>query len=170
MSSSNDKSRRVVVTGMGVVTPIGLDLGEFWKNALAGKSGAGKITCFDATGYDTQIACEVKAFDPLKFLEKKQTNRMDLFTQYAMACAEMAVADSGLNLEKENRERIGVIFGSGIGGMWTWHRQVQTVFETGGPHRISPFFVPMMIADIAAGYISMRFQAKGPNYATTSAC
>lgn len=162
--------KRVVVTGIGAVTPIGLSAEEFWKNSLAGKSGAGLITTFDASQYDTKIACEIKGFNPLDFMDKKAVNRMDLFTQYAIACAEMAVKDSHLNLEAEDRTRIGVIFGSGIGGMWTWHRQVQTVFETGGPHRISPFFVPMMIADIAAGYISMRFQVKGPNYATTSAC
>ncbi len=162
--------RRVVITGMGVVTPIGLGIKEFWENSLAGKSGAGPITSFDATQYDTKIACEVKGFNPLDFMDKKTVNRMDLFTQYAMACAEMAVKDSGLALEHENRDNIGVIFGSGIGGMWTWHRQMQSVYETGGPHRISPFFVPMMIADIAAGHISMRFQVRGPNYATTSAC
>ncbi|OLD58806.1 MAG: beta-ketoacyl-[acyl-carrier-protein] synthase II [Ignavibacteria bacterium 13_1_40CM_2_61_4] len=164
------KQRRVVVTGIGAVTPIGLSAKEFWANAIAGKSGAAKIASFDASDYDTKIACEVKGFNPLDFMDKKTSNRMDLFTQYAMACAEMAVKDSCLNLEKEDRERIGVIFGSGIGGMWTWHRQMQTVYQTGGPHRISPFFVPMMIADIAAGCISMRFQVKGPNYATTSAC
>jgi len=164
------KQRRVVVTGIGAVTPIGLSAKEFWENAIAGKSGAAKIASFDASDYDTKIACEVKGFNPLDFMDKKTSNRMDLFTQYAMACAEMAVKDSRLNLEKEDRERIGVIFGSGIGGMWTWHRQMQTVYQTGGPHRISPFFVPMMIADIAAGCISMRFQVKGPNYATTSAC
>lgn len=164
------KQRRVVVTGIGAVTPIGLSAKEFWENAIAGKSGAAKIASFDASDYDTKIACEVKGFNPLDFMDKKTSNRMDLFTQYAMACAEMAVKDSCLNLEKEDRERIGVIFGSGIGGMWTWHRQMQTVYQTGGPHRISPFFVPMMIADIAAGCISMRFQVKGPNYATTSAC
>ncbi len=170
MNNMNNHRRRVVVTGIGAVTPIGLGKKEFWENSLAGKSGAGKISSFDASQYDTKIACEVKGFNPLDYIDKKMTNRMDLFTQYAVACAEMAVKDSGLDLEKENRELIGVIFGSGIGGMWTWHRQMHTVYETGGPHRISPFFVPMMIADIAAGYISMRFQVKGPNYATTSAC
>jgi 3-oxoacyl-[acyl-carrier-protein] synthase II len=162
--------RRAVVTGLGAVTPIGLTVKEFWENSLAGKSGGGPITGFDAAQYDTKIACELKGFDPLNYMDRKAVQRMDLFTQYAIAVAEMAVKDSGLNLEQENRERIGVIFGSGIGGMWTWHRQMQTMHETGGPHRISPFFVPMMIADIAAGQISMRFQAKGPNYATTSAC
>jgi 3-oxoacyl-[acyl-carrier-protein] synthase II len=166
----SNQRRRVVVTGMGVVTPIGLGITEFWENSLAGRSGAAAITSFDASQYDTKIACEVKGFNPLDFMDKKTINRMDLFTQYAMACAEMAVKDSGLILEKENKDRIGVIFGSGIGGMWTWHRQMQSVYETGGPHRISPFFVPMMIADIAAGHISMRYQVRGPNYATTSAC
>jgi 3-oxoacyl-[acyl-carrier-protein] synthase II len=170
MNTTPTYKRRVVVTGIGAVTPIGLSASEMWENALAGRSGAGKITSFDAAQYDTKIACEVKGFNPLNFMDKKATNRMDLFAQYAMACADMAVKDSNLNLEKEDKERIGVIFGSGIGGMWTWHNQMQSVYETGGPHRISPFFVPMMIADIAAGYISMRFQAKGPNYATTSAC
>lgn len=170
MSANDHTRRRVVITGMGAITPIGLTVQELWENALAGKSGGGPITSFDVTKYDTKIACEVKGFDPLKFMDRKSTNRMDLFTQYAMACAEMAVKDSALDLEKENKERIGVIYGSGIGGMWTWHRQMQAMYEAGGPHRISPFFVPMMIADIAAGYISIRFGAKGPNYATTSAC
>jgi len=170
MNTTNNGRRRVVVTGMGVITPIGLNVEDFWTNALAGTSGAGPITSFDVSQYDTKIAHEVKGFNPLNFIDRKMLNRMDLFTQYAMACAEMAVKDSGLNLDQTDRERIGVVFGSGIGGMWTWHNQMQSVYETGGPHRISPFFVPMMIADIAAGYISMRYQAKGPNYATTSAC
>jgi 3-oxoacyl-[acyl-carrier-protein] synthase II len=168
--SINTNRRRVVITGMGAITPIGLNVQEFWTNSLAGKSGAAHITSFDVSQYDTKIGCEVKGFDPLNFIDRKAAGRMDLFTQYAMACAEMGVKDSGLDLEKENRERIGVIFGSGIGGMWTWHKQMHSVYETGGPHRISPFFVPMMIADIAAGHISMRYNAKGPNYATTSAC
>lgn len=155
---------------MGAVTPIGTTLDEFWKNSISGKSGVSLITSFDASQYDTKIAAEIKGFNPLDYLEKKEVNRMDLFTQYAMAAAVMAVAHSGLRLEEEDRDRIGVVFGSGIGGMWTWHRQMQTMYETGGPHRISPFFVPMMIADIAAGHISMRFKVKGPNYATTSAC
>ncbi|MFI5251513.1 MAG: beta-ketoacyl-ACP synthase II [Bacteroidota bacterium] len=170
MSTSKQRERRVVVTGMGAVTPIGIGLDEFWKNALAGKSGVGKITSFDVTQYDTKIAAEVKGFNPLDYLEKKEVNRMDPFTHYALAAAKMAVNHSALDLEKENRDRIGVVFGSGIGGMWTWHKQMQTMYETGGPTRISPFFVPMMIADIAAGYISMRYKARGPNYATTSAC
>lgn len=165
-----NRERRVVITGLGTITPIGITVKDFWENLICGKSGAAKIVGFDASQYDTKIACEVKGFDPLNYMDKKASQRMDLFTQYAMAVAEMAVKDSGLDLERENKERIGVIFGSGIGGMWTWHRQMQTMHETGGPHRISPFFVPMMIADIAAGHISMRYQVKGPNYATTSAC
>ncbi len=166
----NSQRRRVVVTGKGVVTPIGLNVNEFWASMLAGKSGIGPITCFDVSQYETKIAGEVRGFNPLDFMDKKSTNRMDLFTQYAVACAEMAAKDADLNLDRVDRNRVGAIVGSGIGGMWTYHRQMQTVYETGGPRRISPFFVPMMIADIAAGYISMRFQVKGPNYATTSAC
>jgi 3-oxoacyl-[acyl-carrier-protein] synthase II len=162
--------RKVVVTGIGAVTPIGLTVEEFWKNLLAGMSGAAPITYFDASDYDTKFACEVKGFDPMKYMDRKLSQRTDLFTQFALAAAEMAIKDSGLNLESEDRERIGVVVGSGIGGMWTYHRQMQTLWETKGPHRISPFFIPMMISDIAPGRISMRYGLKGPNYATTSAC
>lgn len=161
--------RRVVVTGVGVLTPIGNNVSEFWKALKEGKSGAGPITYFDASNFATQFACEVKGFDPEKFIEKKAARRMDLFTQFALAAAIMAVDDSGLELEKEDRERIGVVFGSGIGGMDTFEKQTKAFFE-GGPRKISPFFVPMMISDIAAGQISIRYGLKGPNYATTSAC
>ena len=170
MSAHNNKRRRVVITGMGVVTPIGLTLDEYWKNSIAGKSGIGMITRFDATQYDTKIAAELKGFNPLDYLDRKEANRMDPFSQFGMASAEMAIKDAGIDLEKVDRERFGVIFGSGIGGMLTWHQQMQVYYESGGPRRISPFFVPMMIADIAAGHISMRYKLKGPNYATTSAC
>ncbi len=166
----NGQQRRVVVTGMGAVTPLGLTVEEFWKNLLAGKSGAAPITWFDASDYDTKFACEVKGFDPLVFMDRKLSQRCDPFTQYALAASEMAIRDSGLNLEQENRERIGVVVGSGIGGMWTFHRAQETLWESKGPHRISPFFIPMMISDIAPGRISMRYGLKGPNYATTSAC
>jgi 3-oxoacyl-[acyl-carrier-protein] synthase II len=161
--------RRVVVTGLGVLTPIGNNVTEFWEALKEGKSGAGPITYFDASNFATQFACEVKGFDPEKFIEKKAARRMDLFTQFALAAAIMAVDDSGLELEKEDRERIGVVFGSGIGGMDTFEKQTKAFFE-GGPRKISPFFVPMMISDIAAGQISIRYGLKGPNYATTSAC
>src|SRR5450759_3743184 len=152
----NGKARRVVVTGMGAVTPIGLTVKEFWKNALAGMSGAAPITYFDTTQYDTKFAAELKGVDP--------------FTQYALAAADEAMKDAAIDMTKISGERIGIVFGSGIGGMQTFQRQHETLVETKGPHRISPFFIPMMIADIAAGRISMKYGLKGPNYATTSAC
>ncbi|MCI0706065.1 MAG: beta-ketoacyl-ACP synthase II [Ignavibacteriae bacterium] len=166
----NGEKRRVVVTGMGVITPLGMTLEEFWNNLLAGKSGAVPISYFDVSNYDTKFACEVKGFDPLKYMDRKLAQRCDPFTQYALAAAEIAIKDAGLNLEKEDRDRIGVVVGSGIGGMATYHKQQETIWETKGPHRISPFFIPMMIADIAPGRISMRHGLKGPNYSTTSAC
>ncbi len=166
----NGERRRVVITGMGALTPIGLTVEEFWNNLLQGTSGAGPITYFDASDYDTKFACELKGFDPLKFMDRKLAQRCDPFTQYALAASEMAVKDSGLDFQREDCTRIGVIVGSGIGGMWTFHRQQETLWENKGPHRISPFFIPMMISDIAPGRISMRYGLKGPNYATTSAC
>jgi 3-oxoacyl-[acyl-carrier-protein] synthase II len=155
---------------MGALTPIGLSVDEYWSSLLQGKSGAGPITYFDASDYDTKFACELKGFDPLKFMDRKLAQRCDPFTQYALGASEMAIKDSGLDLAKEDGNRIGVIVGSGIGGMWTFHRQQESLWETKGPHRISPFFIPMMISDIAPGRISMRYGLKGPNYATTSAC
>ena len=155
---------------MGALTPIGNDLPSYWEGLSSGRSGAGPITRFDPEQYDTKFACEVKNFDALAFIDRKTINRMDLFTQFGVAASDMAIKDAGMNLEAEDRNRIGVVFGSGIGGMWTYQKQQETVFETGGPHRISPFFVPMLISDICAGYISIRHGLKGPNYATTSAC
>ncbi len=168
--TTNNQKLRAVITGMGAVTPLGLNLHDTWGALLAGKSGVGKITRFDISQYDTKIAGELKGFDPLHYMDRKTAQRMDRFTQYAIAATEMAIKDAALNLDRIDHDRVGVIFGSGIGGMETYHKQQQTLYETGGPHRISPFFVPMMIADIAAGYIAMRYQFKGPNYATTSAC
>lgn len=165
----NNNKRRVVITGLGAVTPIGNNVDDFWKNLIGGKSGVGKITSFDTKDYDTKIAAEIKGFDPTLYIDKKSVKRMDPFTHYALASAEMAYQDSNLNLEKEDKDRIGVIFGSGIGGMWTYYYQTRELFFN-GPQRVSPLFVPMMISDIAAGYISMRYGIKGPNYATTSAC
>ncbi|MCX6136924.1 MAG: beta-ketoacyl-ACP synthase II [Ignavibacteriales bacterium] len=164
------QARRVVITGMGAVTPIGLTVDEYWKNLLAGVSGAGPITYFDVSIYETRFAAQLKGFDPLNYMDRKLAQRVDPFTQYALAAADEAVKDSGLDLAKEDGERIGVVFGSGIGGMWTYHRQQESLFEMKGPSRISPFFIPMLIADIAAGRISMKYGMKGPNYATTSAC
>lgn len=162
--------RRVVVTGLGAVTPIGNDIASYWDGLVSGRSGGAPITRFDAADYDTKFACEVKDFDILQYVDRKLSQRMDLFTQFGMAASEQAVRDAALDLEKVDLNRVGVIYGSGIGGMWAYHKQQQTIFETGGPHRISPFFIPMIISDICAGYISMRFGMKGPNYATTSAC
>lgn len=166
----DEKKRRVVVTGMGVITPLGHTVQEYWQALVEGKSGAGLITLFDASNFETKIACEVKGFDPLKYMDRKSAQRADLFTLYGLAACQEAMKDSGLNLEKEDRERIGVIFGSGIGGMWTYHRQFMNYVEAKGPRQISPFFIPMLIPDIAAGRISMVYGLKGPNYATVSAC
>ncbi len=162
--------RRVVVTGIGALTPIGNNCEEYWNGLIQGRSGAATITRFDPSDYDTKFACEVKNFDPAAFLDRRTVNRTDLFTQFALVAAAEAMASAGLTAENLTPERSGVIFGSGIGGMWTYHHQQLTMFETGGPHRISPFFIPMLIANIAAGMISMRYNLKGPNYATTSAC
>ncbi len=162
--------KRVVVTGLGVITPIGLNVDEFWRAMMEGKSGAAPITYFDASQYDTKFACEVKGFDPLKYLDRKTLQRMDLFAQFAMAATAQAIEDARLDLDKIDRDRAGVIVGSGIGGMWTYQKQQENLFRVGGPNHISPFFIPMMISDIAAGNISIRYKLKGPNYATTSAC
>ena len=138
---------------------------------MSSRSGAAPITHFDASLYDTTFACEVKGFDPLQFISKKEIQRMDPFTHYALASAAMAIEDAGLQTADIDKERAGVIIGSGIGGMWTYHHQQQTLYERGGsPDRISPFFVPMLISDIAAGHVAIRWGFKGPNYATVSAC
>jgi 3-oxoacyl-[acyl-carrier-protein] synthase II len=163
--------KRVVITGLGAVTPIGLNLKEFWTALIAGKSGVDNITYFDTTEFDTKFAAELKNFDPLNFMDRKLSQRTDPFTQYALAATEMAVKDSGVDFEKLDRNRIGVVYGSGIGGMWTYDKQQNNLYKRdGNPDRISPFFIPMLIADIAAGRISMQYGLKGPNYATTSAC
>jgi 3-oxoacyl-[acyl-carrier-protein] synthase II len=163
--------RRVVVTGLGAVSPIGNSMEEFWNNLISGKSGAGPITYFDTTHYDTKFACEVKNFDPLNFMDRKLSQRVDLFTQFALAASDMAIKDSGIDLTKIIPEKCGVVFGSGIGGMWTYDKEQRKLYDKNGdPDRISPFFIPMLIADIAAGRISMKFGLKGPNYATISAC
>jgi 3-oxoacyl-[acyl-carrier-protein] synthase II len=165
-----DKKRRVVITGMGALTPVGNTVEEFWKNLLAGKSGAGPITYFDASNYDTKFACQLKGFNAQDYIDRKLAQRCDPFTQYALAASEMALGDSRIDLTKIDKDRVGVIIGSGIGGMGTYHKQFETLFVEKGPHRISPFFIPMMIADMASGRVSMRYGLKGPNYATTSAC
>lgn len=162
---------RIVVTGVGAVTPIGNTVDAFWTGMMEARSGAAPITRFEATDFETRFACEVKDYDPLLHISRKEVQRMDLFAQFAMSAAVMAVDDSGIDFEQTNRDRIGVIFGSGIGGMWTYHHQQQNLYQRDGkPDRISPFFVPMLISDIAAGHIAIRYGLKGPNYGTVSAC
>jgi 3-oxoacyl-[acyl-carrier-protein] synthase II len=161
--------RRVVLTGMGSITPLGLNTDEFWSALSEGKSGTGKITKFDTTEYATKIAGEVKNFDPLQYFEPKEVRRLDHYTQYAIISAREAIKHSGLNLNEENCDRIGVIIGSGIGGMLSFETEMSKLLKN-GPRRISPFFIPQMISDIAAGHVSMEFGLKGPNYATVSAC
>ncbi len=160
---------RVVVTGMGALTPIGLSVEDFWNGLIAGKSGAAPVTYFDTAGYDTHFACELKGFKPTDYLDRKSSQRMDPFAQYAMISADMAIKDSGIAGDGIDRERVGVVYGSGIGGMITYDTQFKNYLQ-GGPRRISPFFIPMLIPDIACGNISIKYGFKGPNYATVSAC
>jgi 3-oxoacyl-[acyl-carrier-protein] synthase II len=159
----------VVVTGMGALTPVGNSVDEYWKNLLAGRSGAGPITSFDASAFDTRFACELKGFKAADYLDRKSAQRLDPFAQYAVITADMAVADARLNARELDPDRVGVVFGSGIGGMTTYDQQWNN-YREGGPRRISPFFIPMLIPDIAAGHISIRHGFQGPNYATVSAC
>jgi len=163
--------KRVVVTGLGSVTPLGNDVETTWKNAIAGKSGAGPITQFDASLFKTQFACEVKGFDPSELFERKEMRKYDRYSQLAIKAAKEAIENSGLDFEKEDTNRIGVIFSAGIGGIKTFEEEVGGYYlaKDKGP-RFSPFFIPKMIADIAAGHISMIYGLRGPNYATVSAC
>ncbi|MEX0746474.1 MAG: beta-ketoacyl-[acyl-carrier-protein] synthase II, partial [Rhodothermales bacterium] len=165
------KGRRVVVTGMGALTPLGLSVDSFWEAMLRGESGAAPITHFETETFDTKFACEVKEFDPNEYIDKKAARRMDRFCQFAVVVAQQAVKDAGLDgdLSQEQKDRIGVIFGSGIGGLQTFQEQT-TEYVHHGPRRISPFFIPMMIPDIASGHISMQFGFRGPNYCIVSAC
>lgn len=163
------KLKRVVVTGMATITPIGNDLATSWRNLLAGVSGAGPITRFDATGYDTTFACEVKDFDPATHMPPKQARRMDHFTQYAVAAAQMAVKDSGLEITPELAPEVGVLIGCGLGGLNTIEEQHKKLLS-GGPSKVSPFFIPVLIANMAAGQVAIFTGAKGPNVCTTTAC
>ena len=164
--------KRVVVTGLGGVTPLGLTAEETWENVKKGVSGAGPITHFDASQFKTQFACEVKGFDPANYVDRKEARKMDLYTQYALAAAKMAVADSGMNLETVDKNEIGVVLGVGIGGIHTFEEEAGNYAINGatlGP-KYNPFFIPKMIADIASGQISIEYGFHGPNYTTTSAC
>lgn len=165
-------TRRVVVTGMGALTPLGNDHDTFWQAMMAGKSGAAPITYFDTEGYATTFACELKGFDANELLDRRTARRLDPFCQYAMVVADQALADAGIDsstLSTEQQERIGVIYGSGIGGLQILFSQAGTLKDD-GPRRVSPFFIPMMIPDIAAGQISIRHGLRGPNYSCVSAC
>jgi len=162
--------RRVVVTGIGLVTPVGNNTEASWSALVAGKSGAARIQRFDPAPLDVQFACEVKGFDPLAYMDRKEAKRMDPFCHYAMAASAQALADAGLPTgEFPDKSRTGVLIGSGIGGIATFEEQC-SIFLTKGPNRVSPFFVPMFIPDMAAGLVSMRFGLQGPNYCTVSAC
>jgi len=161
--------RRVVITGVGAVTPVGNTADEFWASLIAGRSGIGPITRFDSAGYATRIAGELKDFDPLTYIDKKDDRKFDLFLKYAVACAVMAVEDAGLKTDRVDATRFGVLVGSGIGGIETLLDNYETL-RTKGPDRVSPFFVPMIIVNMASGVISMRFGAKGPNSSVVTAC
>lgn len=166
------KNRRVVVTGIGAITPIGLNTQDFWESLKSGKSGAAKITKFDSSKLNTHFACEVKDFDPLNYFDRKTARRLDQFAQYALAATAEAIEDSGIdpdNMSIEDKEQTGVLFGSGMGGMVTFDQQ-SVLNSKEGPSRISPFFIPMIIPDIAAGQISIKYGFKGPNYCVVSAC
>jgi 3-oxoacyl-[acyl-carrier-protein] synthase II len=162
--------KRVVVTGLGALTPIGNTKDEFWKALISGKSGAAPITYFDTEKFKTKFACELKNFEPTDFIDRKLANRMDRFTQYAMVASDEAIADSKLDLDKVNKLRVGVIWGAGIGGLETFQNEMLNFAQGDGSPRFNPFFIPKMIADIAPGNISIKYGFMGPNYTTVSAC
>lgn len=161
---------RVVVTGMGVLSALGNNIDDFWKNLVDGVSGAGPITLYDASKFKTRIACEVKDFDPTEFIDKKEVKKLDRFSQFSIVASDQALADAGLHKDNIDPERIGVVVGSGIGGVLTFQNEVMAYAQGDGTPRYSPFFIPKMICDIAAGQISMRHNLRGPNFAVTSAC
>lgn len=162
--------KRVVITGLGAITPLGNTVADYWQGLLDGKSGAAPITLFDASKFKTQFACEVKDFDPGKYLDRKEARKLDRFSQLAIASSEEAVQDAGLLNAGLDPDRIGVIWGSGIGGLRTFLDEVSNFAKGDGTPRFNPFFIPKMIADIASGHISMRYGFRGPNYTTVSAC
>jgi len=162
--------KRVVVTGLGALTPIGNTLQEFWEGLKAGKSGAAPITRFDAKHFKTKFACEIKNFDIGSFMDRKEARKMDPFAQYAMVAADEAIKDSNLPLAELNPDRVGVIWGSGIGGLLTFQEEVKTYAKGDGTPRFNPFFIPKMIPDLSAGHISIKYGFRGPNFVTVSAC
>ncbi|MBN8664481.1 MAG: beta-ketoacyl-ACP synthase II [Chitinophagales bacterium] len=162
--------KRVVVTGIGTITPLGNNLQDYWNGLINGVSGAGPITLFDATKFKTRFACEIKGFDPTNFMDRKEARKLDRFAQLAIAVSDAAVADAGISKENVDVDRVGVIFASGIGGLTTFQEEVKDYARGDGTPRFNPFFIPKMILDIAAGHISMRHGFRGPNYAVVSAC
>ena len=163
-------SRRVVVTGLGALTPIGNNVPEFWNNLLNGKSGANPITRFDASAFKTNFACEVKNFNPTDFIDRKEARKLDMYAIYALVATAEAMQDANFDLEKINLDRAGVIWGSGIGGLDTFLKEIGDFASGNKTPRFNPFFIPKMIADIAAGHISIKYGFRGPNYTTVSAC
>ncbi|HEX6168656.1 MAG TPA: beta-ketoacyl-ACP synthase II [Chitinophagaceae bacterium] len=162
--------KRVVVTGLGAVTPIGNTIDEYWNGLINGVSGADMITLFDASKFKTRFACEIKGFEPTEFLEKKEARKIDRFTQIALVASDQAVKDAGITKDNVNTDRVGVVFASGIGGLITFQEEVMNFAKGDGTPRFNPFFIPKMILDIAAGQISMRHGFRGPNFAVVSAC
>jgi 3-oxoacyl-[acyl-carrier-protein] synthase II len=169
MIRRNGQPRRVVITGLGVVSPLGSDVETFWRRLIAGESGIGPVTRFDTTKYDTRFAAEVQGNRPEDYMDRKDIRRTDLFVQYAIGATAQAVKQAGVSPETVDPNRYGVVVGSGIGGIATFEDQHRTLLEK-GPSRVSPFFIPMMISDMASGQVSIQFGAKGPNYCTVSAC
>lgn len=162
--------RRVVITGIGALTPIGNTLSDYWGGLKAGTSGAAPITRFDASKFKTRFACELKGFDPTQFMDRKESRKLDPSTQYGMVAADEAIRHSGLDVEKVDHDRVGVIWGSGIGGLLTFQEEVKSFARGDGTPRFNPFFIPKMIPDITAGHISIKYGFRGPNYAVVSAC
>src|SRR3989338_2819223 len=164
------KENRVVVTGLGVISPLGNDVPTSWQSMKDGKSGVGPLATFDASAFDSRIAAEVKGFDPALYgMTSKDTRRMEKFVQYAVACATQAITDAGLELEKENKERIGVLIGSGIGSLRIIEEEHKVYLEK-GPSRLSPFLIPMLIVNEASGHVAINFGLKGPNSCVATAC
>ncbi len=164
------QSKRVVVTGIGALTPLGNNLNDYWNGLINGVSGANNITLFDAAKFKTRFACEIKSFDPTQFMDRKEARKLDRFAQLAVVASDMAVADAGISKDNVDVDRVGVIFASGIGGLITFQEEVINFAKGDGTPRFNPFFIPKMILDIAAGQISMRHGFRGPNFAVVSAC
>ncbi|MGZ4089866.1 MAG: beta-ketoacyl-[acyl-carrier-protein] synthase family protein, partial [Bacteroidia bacterium] len=162
--------KRVVVTGLGAVTPLGNNVNDYWNNLINGVSGAASITRFDASKFKTRFACEVKGFNPEEYFDRKEARKLDTYTWYGIAASVQAIADSGMSAENTDLNEVGVIWGSGIGGLDTFQTETFAYAKGDGTPRFNPFFIPKMIADICSGHISMRFGLRGPNFTTVSAC